>query len=627
MRVIFLRDGGCRISNLLMTKALRISLASLALTSAIVSPAFASSANARPMTETDLATMKRIGAPAVSPDGKLVAYQLRETDLAANKGKLDIYVVPTQGGEPVKIASKADKNEHSPAFSRDGKFLYFISNESGSDQIWRVSVAGNDAIQVSQFKTDVAGFKLSNAGGKIAVWGDVAKECATFGCDDGGNKAERGPGTGREYDAEDGFVRHWSNWETPGNYSRLYAFDLSADGKVSGAGIAMDRGVTGDTPTKPFGGGEEISWTPSDKGLIFTARKADRSEPKSTNTDLYGADVAGAEDAVNLTAANLATDTLPLPSPDGKWLAYAAMERATYEADRLVLQLLDMKAERRPKTIALTKDWDRSVGSIAWALDSKSLFVTAQDTLDHPAYRVTLDGKVTRLTKSGNIGDVVPLPGGGMIYSKNSLQAPSDLYRMDAKGKETQLTNVNAAALAEIGKVVVQRFEFAGANGDKVWGQITKPESAKASGEKLPLLFVVHGGPQGSFGDSWSFRWNPKVMASQGYAVVTIDFHGSTGYGQKFTDSINQDWGGKPLEDLRLGLAAAATLDGQIDTGNACALGASYGGYMMNWIAGNWPDGFKCLVNHAGIFDLRSFAFSTEELWFDQWDHGGTWWD
>ena len=479
--------------------------------------------------------------------------------------------------------------------------------------------------KVLETKADVAGFKLSRKNDRVAVWGDIAKNCASFGCDSDGNRAAPGPGSGREYDEM--FVRHWDHWETPGNYSRVFTFDIRADGKVSGTGMPMDRGITGDAPTKPFGGGEEIAWTPSDRGLIFTARKADKDEPKSTNTDLYIADVVGTEETVNFTAENLATDTTPVPSPDGKWLAYAAMERATYEADRLVLQLLDMQAQERPETIALTKDWDRSVGSIAWAPDSKSVIVTAQDTLDHPAYRVTLDGKVTRLTKSGNIGDVVPLPDGGMIYTKNSLQVPSDLYRMDAKGKETQLTNVNADALAEIGKVNVQRFEFAGANGDRVWGHITKPESAKASGAKLPVLFVVHGGPQGSFGDSWSFRWNPKVMASQGYAVVSIDFHGSTGYGQKFTDSINQDWGGKPLEDLKLGLAAAAKLDGQIDTGNACALGASYGGYMMNWIAGNWPDGFKCLVNHAGIFDLRSFAFSTEELWFDQWDHGGTWWD
>jgi len=597
-----------------MTTYFKTSLAALALSTTIAAPAIA-----RPMTETDLATLKRLGAPTVSSDGNMVAYQLRETDLEANKGRLDLYIVPTNGGEPVKIASKADKNEHSPAFSPDGSFLYYISDESGSDQLWRTPVTGGPSLQVSDFKADVAGFKLSRDGSKIAVWGDVAKNCASFGCKDDGNRAKPGPGSGREYDEL--FVRHWSSWETPGNYSRLFTFDIGEDGKVSGDGIAMDRGLTGDTPTKPFGGGEEIAWSPSGKGLIFTARKADRDEPKSTNLDLFGADASGEADAANLTKGNLATDTLPAPSPDGKYMAYAAMERAGYESDRLVLQLVEIETS---KQTALTQNWDRSVGSIAWATDSKSLIVTAQDILDHPAYRVDLNGKVTRLTKGGNAGNIVPTPDGGMVFTKNSLQGPSDLYRMSANGKVSQITDVNRAALAKIDKVDIQRFDFAGANGDQVWGQIIKP--ARAKDEKLPVLFLVHGGPQGSFGNSWSSRWNPKVMASQGYAVVTIDFHGSAGYGQEFMDSINQDWGGKPLEDLKLGLAAAGKVDTQIDTTNACALGASYGGYMMNWIAGKWNDGFKCLVNHAGIFDLRSFAFSTEELWFDQWDHGGPWW-
>ncbi len=193
---------------------------------------------------------------------------------------------------------------------------------------------------------------------------------------------------------------------------------------------------------------------------------------------------------------------------------------------------------------------------------------------------------------------------------------------MDTKGKTTRLTNVNAETLGTLDPVNYQKFDFAGANGEQVFGQIIKPQNVIG---KLPVLLLVHGGPQGTFNNSWSYRWNPAVMASQGYAVVSIDFHGSTGYGQKFTDSINKDWGGKPLEDLKLGMDAVAKIDTQLDTANTCALGGSYGGYMMNWISGNWPDRFKCLVNHAGIFDLRAMAYETEELWFDQWDNGGPW--
>jgi len=584
---------------------------------ALASAASAPSVSARPMTETDLATLKRLGAPTLSSDGKMVAYQLRETDLAANKGRYDLYIMPSIGGEAVKIASKPDKNEHSPAFSPDGKFLYYLSDESGSDQLWRAAVAGGEPVRASDFKADIAGFKLSRDGSKVAVWGDIAKDCASFGCDEDGDTSKPGPGTGREYDEL--FVRHWSNWETPGNYSRLFAFDL-ADGKIAGDGVAMDRGLTGDTPTKPFGGGEEIAWAPGG-GLVFVQRKADRNEPKSTNLDIYGATVSGNRNADNLTADNQATDTLPAPSPDGKYLAYAAMERPGYESDRLVVQLVEMATGEHT---ALTKDWDRSVYSITWTPDSKSLYVTAAERLDTPVFQIDLKGNVKRLTGDGRVTAVMPLADGGLIYGLNSIQAPTELFRRDAKGKVTQITNVNKTALAGIDKVDIKRFSFKGANGDQVWGQIIKPYTRAA---KLPVAFLVHGGPQGSFGNSWSFRWNPKVMASQGYAAVTVDFHGSTGYGQAFTDSINQDWGGKPLEDLKLGLAAAGKIDSQADVTNACALGASYGGYMMNWIAGKWPGGFKCLVNHAGLFDLRSFALSTEELWFDQWDHGGAWWD
>jgi dipeptidyl aminopeptidase/acylaminoacyl peptidase len=168
--------------------------------------------------------------------------------------------------------------------------------------------------------------------------------------------------------------------------------------------------------------------------------------------------------------------------------------------------------------------------------------------------------------------------------------------------------------------VSVERFSFAGAGGDKVWGQIVKPRNA---GERLPVAFIIHGGPQGSFGNSWSYRWNPRLFAAPGYASVSVDFHGSTGYGQAFTDAIQRDWGGAPLEDLRLGLAAAGRADRQIDVANACALGGSYGGYMVNWIAGNWPEVFKCLVSHAGVFDTRAMAYETEELWFTEWEFGG----
>lgn len=587
-------------------------------TSAIALGSLSTDANARPITETDLVMMKRVSAVAASPDGNMIAYQLRETDLAANKGKTDLYMLKLGSADPqpVMFASKPDKNEHDPAFSPDGKSIYYISNQSGSDQIWRYDIASATSMQASNFKADVSGFKISPNGQTFAIWGDIARDCGEFGCDTDGDTSKPGPGTGRAYDRL--MVRHWDQWETPGYYSRVFTVALEADGKLSSSAIAMDGTLVGDAPTKPFGGGEEISWSADGSAVLFTLRHADAHEAKSTNLDIYRSALR-ATNPVNLTADNAGMDTTPAASPDGKYLAWTSMARATYEADRLVVKLMDLKSG---KVIALTDAWDRSVGSLAWAADSKSLLVTAQDVLETPLFRVDLKGKVTRLTARGNIAEAVPLKNGGVVYAINSITGPSDLVHMNAKGTTTRLTNVNADTFATLDPVNYQMFDFAGANGDRVYGQIVKPQGAAG---KLPVLLLVHGGPQGTFNNSWSYRWNPAVMAAQGYAVVSIDFHGSTGYGQKFTDSINQNWGGWPLEDLQKGMDAVGKIDTQLDTANACALGGSYGGYMMNWISGNWPDRFKCLVNHAGIFDLRAMAYETEELWFDQWDNSGPW--
>ncbi|OWR01048.1 alpha/beta hydrolase family protein [Sphingopyxis witflariensis] len=601
----------------------------LILPSAIaLAAALSTPAAARPMTEVDLATLKRVAAPTASPDGRWVVFQMTETAAETYKRSTGLWLVDrnAKDAKPVAIADAAGKNETSPAFHPDGS-LYFLSDASGTNQIWRVDPksAGAPAAQVSDTKADVEGYKISPDGKRLLAWGDIAKECADFGCDAKDKGALVGPGTGRLYKDGAGFVRHWDHWETPGTYSRPFVFNLEG-GKATVA-RAVDGGLIGDSPSKPFGGGEELAWGGDSRTVFFTLRKADRNEPTSTNLDIYSWLVDSRMMPQNLTADNQATDTLPTPSPDGKWLAYAAMARPSYEADRQVLMLRDLSTGETRK---LTDAWDRSVASIAWAPDGKSLYVTADDVLDHPVFRVdAASGKVEKVKASaepfdGYIGDVTPLPGGALLYSRNSALMPTDLYVRDAKGKVSQLTKVNAAQLAEFDQVEIDRLQFAGANNDKVWGMILKPVSPV---QKLPVAFVVHGGPQGSFGNSWSTRWNPRLMAQQGYGVVTVDFHGSTGYGQAFTDSINKDWGGKPLQDLKLGLAAAGKQDPQLDINNACALGASYGGYMMNWIAGQWTDGFKCLVQHDGVFDLRAMAFETEELWFDEWEHGGPWWE
>ena len=573
--------------------------------------ALASPAAARPMTATDMHMMHRLGAPEVSPDGKWAVFTISDTDLKANKrnNRLHLLDLSRSGAAPQLIAGA--EGGHDAAFGPDGA-LYFLKPAGDRDQLFRMAVGGAPQ-QISDFGADVSGFKLSPTGNRVIVWADQ-KDCPDLACAATTFPAKP-EGSGRTYDKL--FVRHWDTWVEPGVPSRIYAFPIEG-GKLTGMGVRLTGELEGDTPSKPFGGGEEIAFSPDGRTVYFALREAGRIEATSTNLDIFASPSDGSAPPTNLTDANDATDTLPAVSPDGRTLAYVAMARPTYEADRQVVQLRDLATGQ---VRALTQGWDRSVASLAWSPDGKSLLVTAEDVQETPVFRVDVGtGKVTRLTKQGASGNVRALPDGGAIFTQNSVMAPDDLYRLDRRGRVRQLTNVNRELLAELDPVKLERFSFAGANGDKVWGIKVKP--ANATG-KLPIAFLVHGGPQGSFGNGWSYRWNPRLFASPGYAAVAIDFHGSTGYGQAFTDSIRSDWGGKPLEDLQKGLAYATANDAQLDAENACALGASYGGFMMNWIEGNWPDRFKCIVQHDGIFDDRAMAYETEELWFTEWEHGG----
>ncbi len=563
------------------------------------------------MTATDMQSMHRLGAPEVSRDGKWAVFTISTTDWEKNKRVNTLYLLdltrPGAAPQPVKGAEKG----HDAVFGPDGS-LWFLMPVGDHDQLFRMPVGGAP-VQLSNFTGDVGGFELAPTGDRVVVWADRDLSCSDLNC--AGLPEKPKTGSGRTYDQL--FIRHWDTWAEPGVKSRLFGFAVQ-DGKLVGGGVPLTGSLVGDTPSKPFGGGEEITFSPDGRTTYFTLREAGRIEALSTNLDIFAVPADGSSAPVNLTDANDGTDNLPAVSPDGRTLAYFAMARPGYEADRQVLQLRDLATGR---VRALTQAWDRSVASIAWDKDGKSLLVTAEDTMEQPVFRAdAASGKVTRLTGDGHFDNVRALPTGGAIATMNSIMAPDDLYRLDASGRAVKLTNVNGEILAQLDPVSFNKFSFAGANGDKVWGFTLKPANATA---KLPIAFVVHGGPQGSFGNAWSYRWNPRVFSGPGYGVVSVDFHGSTGYGQAFVDAINRNWGGWPLEDLQKGLAYATAHDSQLQADNACALGASYGGYMMNWIEGQWPDRFRCIVQHDGVFDARGMAYETEELWFDEWEHGG----
>jgi dipeptidyl aminopeptidase/acylaminoacyl peptidase len=571
----------------------------------------------------DLVMLDRVSDPQISPEGKHVAYQVRTTDYAANKGRNAIWLLDLGDAkaQPVRLTDAA-ANATTPRWSADGSAVYF----EDKGQLWRQPTAGKGAaVQTTNLALDVNAYKLSPDGKaallSLDIFPDCAKEADSIACtkqrlDD----KEKNKATGRIYDKL--FIRHWDTW-ADGRRSQLYIAAIDASGKI-GAPKLLTQGIDGDMPSKPFGGDDEFSFSPDGKTVYFSVRIAGNSEPWSTNFDIYSVPVDASSAPKNLTASNKAWDTSPVPSADGKTLYYLAMKRPTFEADRFGIMAMDLASGA---THEIDPQWDRSAGGLKLSADGKTLFATADDNGEHPLFAVDIaSGKVRQVAGAGAIHEY-DVSGNTIVLSRTTLKSPADLFRVGAAGgKAEQLTHANATKLAEVKTGDFEPYTFKGANGDSVQGYVVKPVDFDPK-KKYPVAFLVHGGPQGAFGNDWSYRWNPQTYAGQGFAVVMVNFHGSTGYGQAFTDAISGDWGGKPLEDLQKGWAAALEKYTFLDGGRACALGASYGGYMIYWMAGKWNQPWKCLVDHDGVFDNRMMGYSTEELWFSEWENKGTPWE
>ena len=572
----------------------------------------------RGFTVEDLVNMERVGSPAVSPDASRVVYTVRSTDMNKNRGHTELWLVDLRADKPApKRLASHSASSADPEWSPSGDAVYFLSSRSGSSQVWRQPVAGGKPVQVTNLPLDVDSFRVSPSGDHLAFSMAVFRDCADLACTKARVDAkEKDKASGKVYDRL--FVRHWDTWSDHRN-AVLFSAPLDKSGKLGGAPVSLSGALDGDVPSKPFGDREEFRFSPDGKTMVFSVRIAGKTEAWSTNFDLYTVPAAGGSAPRNLTADNPAWDTKGVFSPDGRTLAYLAMARPGFEADRFQIMLMDVASGQKRK---LAADWDRSAGNLVWRADGQALIVDAEDVGQHRLFSIDVaSGKVTALTDKGAIG-AFDARGDTVAYTLAHLGSGAQLYTMKLGGATKQLTDLNSERLKDVRWGEYEQFSFTGANGDTVYGHVMKPWNAEP-GKKYPVAFLVHGGPQGSFGNGWSYRWNPQVYAGAGYATVFIDFHGSTGYGQKFTDSISNDWGGKPLEDLQKGLDAAVKKFAWLDRERSCALGASYGGYMMNWIAGNWSDGFRCIVNHDGVFDTRGMAYSTEEQWFTDWESGG----
>jgi len=568
----------------------------------------------QPFTNNDLVRFERVSDPVAAPDGQRLAYTLRKTDYEANKGVRSLWLLEVGSGTSRPLTSGAGSSD-SPQWAANGD-LYFLSTRSGSSQVWRLSSGGGEAQQVTELPLDVGAYKLSPAGDRLVVALEVFPDARTLAESKARFDAlEKNPSAGTVYDKL--FIRHWDTWKN-GSRNQLFALGID-NGKASGEPVLLTRGLDGDAPTKPFGGAEELAFSPDGKTLYFNLRTAGRTEAWSTNVDVWQVSVDGRGRAKNLTADNAATDSGPAPSPDGKTLAWRAMSRPGFEADRYRILLRDLATGQ---TRELAGDWDRSAETLVWSKDGRTLYTKADDLGNGKLFSIDVaSGKVTALTGPGTV-EGFTLTSRGPVVAHNTLDRPTDLKLVDLNGLKP-LTTHNSAVLSNLKFGAYEQFSFKGWNDETVHGYVVKPANFR-KGRKYPVAFIVHGGPQGSMGNHFHYRWNPQTYAGAGYAVVFIDFHGSTGYGQAFTDSISGDWGGKPFEDLQKGWAHALKTYDFLDGTKAAALGASYGGYMMNWIAGNWPDAFKAIVTHCGVFDNRSMGYSTEELWFDEWEHKGT---
>jgi dipeptidyl aminopeptidase/acylaminoacyl peptidase len=584
-----------------------------ALSLSLVSSALA--ADTHPFNVHDMWSMKRISDPQVSPDGKWVLFTLRTTDFEANKGRTDLWIVGADGNGLRQLTSNP-ASDTGGRWSPDGAWIYFTSTRSGSSQVWKLAFGGGEAVQVTTLPLDVSNLVVSGDGSHLAFSlsvfpGTSIEETVKKLAERAASK-----GTGQVYDSL--FIRHWDTWA---DGRRSHVFVMPAAG---GDAVDVMKSMDADSPSAPFGGPEEFTFTPDGKSVVFSAKNVGREEAWSTNFDLFVAPIDASAAPRSITEENKALDTRPVFSPDGKQLAWLAMARPGYEADR---QALMVRAWPDGKAREIAPKWDRSAESMAWSHDGKTMYVVATNLGNQSLFAIDVaSGNAKAIQSWGWVNSIAGVVGKRVIFDMDHLRSPSEIYAASSDKDMKQLTSVNADLLAAVRFGEPEQFSFKGANGDEVYAWVVKPADFDAT-KKYPVAFLVHGGPQGSMSNHFHYRWNPEIYAAHGYAAIVVDFHGSTGYGQAFCDAIRDDWGGKPLEDLQKGLDAALANYSYMDKDNVVALGASYGGWMINWMAGQMPDRFRAFVCHDGNLDERSAYFDTEELWFPEWDHKGTPWE
>lgn len=562
--------------------------------------------------------LNRVSEPQLSPDGKAIAFTVQTVDVARNAKPKQIWLVDLDGGAPRQITR--DGNNERPRWTADSKSLFFISSRGGSGQVWRMDADGGNAQQVTRISTEAAGVTLSPDNKKIVFTSSVYPECGSSNAfDDACNKTKLDEEAASKVKARvytSLLYRHWNEWQ---GKRRPHILVADADG-----GNVKDL-TPGPRETPPFslGGPEGYAISPDSTEVAYTAN-LDATPALSTNSDIYVVPIEGGEP--RRITSGPGAENGPLYSPDGKLLAYRSQQRAGYESDRWRLLVTDRATGA---TSAITQNLDRNVTSITWFPDSSRLAFVVEDRGRHGLQMAPARGGAARSIISGNASlDDVQFTADGktLIYTEQSGSRPTDIYKAGSGGGAgVPLTKLNDALLAPYALKNFEDFSVESTDKSKVHSFVVKPSNFKPN-EKYPVLFLIHGGPQGAWAESWSYRWNPQVFANAGnFVVVMPNPRGSTGYGQKFTDEINADWGGRVYDDI-MAVVDYVAQQPWADPERFAAAGGSYGGYMVNWMLGH-TNRFKALVSHAGVYDLKSMAGETEELWFVNWEFRGMPWE
>ena len=588
----------------------------------------------RPMTFEDMMSMKRLGETAVSPDGKWLAYSGTTIKLAENSKTAELWLQPIAGGEPMKLAV-AQAGDSGVQFAADGKRILFESNRGGSQQVWLADFdaatgTASNARKLTSISTEADNAKWAPDGRFVLFSSSVYPDCPADVPGDGGAgdkcNADRDAAQAASKVKAQIFThllyRHWNHF-TGDKRSHLFLVVVE-----TGAVRDLTPGDWHDVPPFSLEGGGGFDISPDSKELAFT-ENLDPEPATSVSASIFTLDLTDSTAKPVKVSASAGGNFNPAYSPDGRYLAWRSESRAGYESDKFRLFLYD----RAGKTATnLMPKFDNWVDEFAWAPNSKTIYFASGQEGEAPIIMVTIDGAVTLIEKDGQFSDLHPLSDGSTIVaSRTTVQEPSEAVavRMIADisvgRRVTPLTHLNDALLTQLDLPKMDSYWFNAADRTKLQGFVIRPPAFDPA-KKYPVKFLIHGGPQGAWGDAWSYRWNAELLAANGYVVVMVNPRGSTGYGQAVVDGVNGDWGGKPFSDLMLGLDHAEQQFSFIDKTRECALGGSYGGYMANWILGH-TDRFKCIVSHDGLFDAESAFGSTEEDWFNIWEFKGHPWD